>query len=233
MRGFLYKDFVLSKTNLIIMSVFTAFCVLGCFFAASSADEGFMKGVMIFAAFFLNGMLNMGFFGFDERRAWYGFAASCPSSYRGQAASKYILIFILNLVLLLIFAVVNLIVPLADGETRTVGSAFTTPVVFFSIQTIMNAIELPFLSRFGSQKGVNIKLIFLGSIIFIIGVYFLFGDISVFFEEDFLDALNKFISSGRANLITAFLPIAAIVLYFLSYLISAAVYRKGTENYEE
>lgn len=233
MRGFLYKDFILARTILIIIAVLAAFCSLGFFLSAGIEGGPTTRNLLIFFAFFAGGMLNMGFFGFDEKPVWFSFAASCPPSYRGQAASKYALILLINIGLLLVFAADGLLLKNNSEAALSIDKALRIPAIFFSIQIIMNAVELPFLSRFGSRKGVNIKFIFLAAIMFIAAVYLLFGDISFLSEQGFLEAVNKLLSSENANLVAAILTVSAIVLYFLSYLISAAVFRKGAENFEQ
>ncbi len=234
MRGFFYKDVVMSKISLIVIAALTVISAgVGVSVTKYYEDDPsaviFPLAVVVMDFIFV-GMFDTGLFSFDENRLWQSFAASAPQSFKAQAQSKYLLVLAINLFVVFVFFIADSITAfLTDAAYGTMTSA---AFLMFSIQIISVAIEIPFMVRFGSQKGVNVKFAIIGSIILIAGIYLLFGDISFMFEGNFEDSLTAFLQKGGTVWLMALLPYFAIALYFLSYTITTALYRKGAENYD-
>lgn len=225
----------MSKMSLIVIAALTvisaAINVIITYYYRSEPDTVQMLTILlVLMVFIFVGMFDTGFFTFDENRLWQNFAASSPLSFKAQAQSKYVLMLAINLFVVFVFNIADCIIPLVAGSQF----GFLTSLAFlmFSVQIITCAIEIPFMVRFGSQKGVNVKLSVFGIILLAVGIYLLFGDISFLFEGDILNKLLTFSQSGGMVWIMALLPYFALTLYFLSYKISTRLYRKGAEKYE-
>ena len=67
----------------------------------------------------------------------------------------------------------------------------------------------------------------------VVVIYALFGDITFLFGDDPVAAITEFLTSGNALLVLSLIPAASVLLYYISYLISLKLYRKGAENYEQ
>lgn len=66
----------------------------------------------------------------------------------------------------------------------------------------LNAIEIPFIVRFGYRKGVNLKAVIFVLVIAAVGIYFLFGDISMFGSwEDFMQFIIDILNGRRGGTI--------------------------------
>lgn len=235
MRGFFYKDVVMSKISLIVIAALTVISA-GVGVSVTKYYEDDLSTAMIFSLavvvmdFIFVGMFDTGLFSFDENRLWQSFAASAPQAFKAQAQSKYLLVLAINLFVIFVFFIADNVAAFLTDTAY--GMMTSTAFLMFSIQLISCAVEIPFMVRFGSQKGVNVKFAVVGSIILIAGIYLLFGDISFLSEENFEDSLTAFLQKGGTVWVMALLPYFAIALYFLSYKISAALYRKGAENYD-
>ncbi|MGN1111390.1 MAG: ABC-2 transporter permease [Oscillospiraceae bacterium] len=233
MKGFLYKDWVMSKMSLIViavLTVITAFIEV-CFECVNKNPDAAIVGyALVIIAFYAIGLLDTSLFTFDEKRLWQNFAASTPQSFKAQAQSKYLLILAVNLFPLFVFMVSDLVGSLVVG--RYFGSVSQIAFAMFSFQILVSAVEIPFFIRFGSKNGANIKLAIIGAIFLAIGIYLLFGDISFLFEGNFTEFIINFFDKGGMIWAIALLPYVSLALYFLSYRISVSLYRKGAECYD-
>ena len=117
------------------------------------------------------------------------------------------------------------------------------PLINFAINTK----SLPFVIRYGSKRGVNIKVAVILIIALCIGIYALFGDISYFMKgEGFVNQIQEAVMNINGNevadkllkqdasklLIASLIPHIIVGLYYLSYRISCKLYLKGTEEYD-
>ncbi len=225
MKGLLYKDFLLSKAMLIVLGVITAIIFIEYIIGAANAV------ILMFMAFFLTGIMNCEIFRKDENAAWCCFAASSPVSFRGQVGSKYIFLLLENIVILSGFFITDAIAVLAAGDTSY--SAIIPVFMIFCWRILMNAVEIPFLIRFGSDKGLNIKVGVIGTVLAIAGIYMLYGDISFLDSPDPIGELIKLFSTEKLIWVYALFPFVSCGAYYLSYRISLALYRKGCESYEQ
>ncbi len=235
MRGFFYKDVVMSKISLIVIAALTVISAgagvyLTKFYENDSTAAMIFPLAVVVMDFIFVGMFDTGLFSFDENRLWQSFAASTPQAFRAQAQSKYLLVLAINLFVIFVFQIADSITSFVTDTTY--GSMTSVAFLMFSMQIISCAVEIPFMVRFGSQKGVNVKFAVMGMILLIVGIYFLFGDISFMFEGNFKEILSAFLQKGGTVWVMALLPYFAIALYFLSYKITTALYRKGAENYD-
>ena len=239
MGGLLYKNFFYLKIEIIVIAVLQLICSVSVFFVAVSArgvDEAVMQDNMMlniivyFCAFYLVSLFDMGLFAADEKRVSTCFIISTPKGAKSHVQSKYYTLLIMNLAILFCCMITDTIsCVLADSILLNCSSFL---VLFFSGNLILTAFGVPFTIRFGSANGGNIKVATAGVIILIAAIYFLFGDISIFMAENPVDNIMKWLESGNVLLILSFIPYIAVILYYISYRISLALYLKGAENYD-
>lgn len=235
MKGLLYKEFYLFRFNLlfifIIQLIVSALCIP---LTIIEADDNTLMIVMLFChciPFSCAAMLNGDFFKHDEKSSWFSFVTSSPQALKGQLQSKYYALLLLHLAILFFCFIIDCIVVAMSGNMAV--SALLPCVLIFCFRTIINAIEIPFMIRFGSSSGMYVKGVIFGILIFIIAVYGLFGDISFFMENDPLDAILDFFKNGGAIWIISLIPYVAMILYYISYKVSLRLYIKGAEAYEQ
>lgn len=246
MSGLLYKNF---RNNLssMIFSLVTAFLccltmILVCLFGfvlrgkvpeiedANELTIGF--GACYFLAFWLPSMASSTLFSVDESKTCCAFAMSLPQGAKGHVEAKYYYLLILNLSILFITFVCDTI------TTAMLGGAMsnTTMLVFiFALSLLLSAIEVPFMIRFGSQRGLSIKGAVIGGVFIFAFLYILFGDITWLIENenDPIAALMEWLQSGDILFPLSLFPIVCIALYYLSCKISVKLFRKGAESYEQ
>lgn len=233
MKGFLYKDWVMSKVSIIIIAILTVVsAVIEVFFECANKDPNaaVVGYAIVVIVFFYIGMLDTGLFSFDEKRLWQSFAASSPQSFKAQAQAKYLLVLAVNLFPVFVFLIADLIASLITGEPF--GSVTYIAFVMFSFQIFASAVEIPFFIRFGSKNGANIKFAIIGVLFLAVGIYLLFGDISFLLDGNFKEFIINFLEKGGTVWAVALLPYVSLSLYCLSYKISAVLYRKGAECYD-
>lgn len=229
MKGLLYKDFYLLKGGIIFIAVFQLLISGTCILLAGMNLGESMTMVLLILCYYLPflvlSMVNQQLFAQDERCSWYHFVGSTPQSISGQIAGKYYMILIENLILLLFCYYTDAIVVLvSDGA---VISLAVIGMYLFCIRLFLQAIETPFLVRFGANVGGSVKGALLTVIAFIVICYGLFGDISFLFGDDPVAAFMNFLSSDNILWILAAFPYVAVVSYYLSYKISVRVYKEG------
>ena len=62
-------------------------------------------------------------------------------------------------------------------------------------------------------------------------IYLLFGDISFLLDGNLAEFFASLFSSTSMMWAMALLPAASLVIFYLSYLVSLKMYRKGMESY--
>lgn len=236
MKGLLYKDFLLSKLVFIVHAIFTFGIYLGGIFMldelnGDGTDLYLVKGLVLYFPFFMASLVNADMLKPDEKRVWCNFVISSPQSCRGQILSKYVMLLITNLYIFVLALTMDLISCAKLGGIES--SAWKLLLIYVAMNTILNAIEVPFMVRFGSSRGMQIKGSLFGAIVSIITIYFLFGNLNFFRKHNFFDwLLDLVMSSPDVNAICIWLCSIAVVLYAVSCFISTKLYRAGVEAYE-
>ena len=233
MRGLMYKQLMTFRVPAeIIIAAQLLMAVTGLSVYQNNTargDRSLMAAVMI-VPFILFSMTNGELFRYDEREKWCCFAASTPQTLKGQVLVKYYFTLAAHSVILFVGMLCDCVFVGVMGNTAV--SCISTGVLFYCISLILNALEYPFYFRFGSDHGGQVKAASVWTIILLIMIYLLFGDISFLLNMELPD-LNSLINNNSLMMWTmALLPAAAAVIFFLSYLISLKMYRKGMESYE-
>ena len=232
MIGYFYKDLLLSKFAILTQITFLGIISLMSILFATLPQGSLAPLVLLeFCAFLLTNVINQHLFQADERRTWQYFALSTPQKEQGQIGSKYILVLLVNLVTLLWLLLLDCVFGhMAEKPGLSTSSAL---LLFFSLMLVMDAIEMPFVFRFGSTYGAKYKGFLLLGIFGVVAIYLLYGDISFLRTGDPLSAFLGKLQGGTLHRFLDLLPYIAVVLYFLSYCLSLKIMKKGIEAYEE
>ena len=236
MRGLLYEEFYQLKRELyyffgLLVCVFYVDFGVGCMGIENSKPESLCRILSLSYILVLQvgSMMSSGFFSNDEKKPWNNFAVSLPQTGNGLVAAEYYSVLILHLISLFCCFIVDTIVVALYGSPAVSG--MLVAVIFFAWRILMRAIAIPFILRFGATMGANVEIACFGIILMLLGVYALFGDISIFLSGNILDALTTFLTSQNVIWFFALLPFAAALAYYVSYRVSLKVYRKGAESH--
>lgn len=172
----------------------------------------------------------------EERSIWASFAISSPLGARGQVKSKYYMVFILNSIALVWVVVFDYLFA-AIYDDLMAGISTSIGMLTMGASLLLSAIELPLLIRFGIKAGSVYKVILFLVIFIIVGIYLLFGDLSIFGtpEEFSMWLKSLFENEEFIRVLTIFSgiePMLTLGIYFLSYKLSCKLFCKGVENYE-
>ena len=229
MKGLLYKEFYLLKKGLIFAAVFqtiiSGICISLPVIGFEVGTCVILTAICYYLSFAIRAFVNQELFVHDENRPWGNFVSSTPQTAAGQVASKYYMILIENLVLLLCCYLTDVIVVCVVGDTGL--STIVVGMFVFCIRIITHAIEIPFIIRFGSGVGSSVKGVLLALVGLIVVCYGLFGDISFLFGDDPIAAIYEFIINGNVIWIIALIPYAAAGVYYLSYCLSVKLYKEA------
>lgn len=208
MKGLIKKDFLLIKSNLksfiVIILVFTLFSMKG---------EGFdVSFILPFIAI----MMFISTFSWDEFNNFNAYAITLPIGRRNIVKSKYIsaIIFIaIDTIIGLIISYLTTILSKNIFDIEAILSNLFGTILGLSI---ILAIWLPIVYKFGVEKGRI--MLFVG----VFAIVFLCATLSKLF--DFTSLIN-FLNSLDKVLFIA-IPLISIAIMIISYLISVRIYLK-------
>lgn len=242
MLGVLYKDIkVGAKSMLIFLGLMVFLNGVSAIPAKLLGNSGVDAGVfgllfgITFAgmSFFSGGMMEDSIPAFDERKKWAYFISSTENGVKNEVGSKYILAFLFSMATAFICIFFNLLTADINGNSVSIADFV---IILFFFQLLMRAFSYPFLFAFGSKVGNVVRLVTLLTIIFVVSIYLLFGDMSGFDLDKFYDKLISLLTdlsqSWKLLWIEAIGMGIVPILYILSYKISCKVYLRGVENYE-
>lgn len=199
MKGLLIKDLLNLKQ---IAKIYAAIIVVWAVLAYTADNSAFFGGVMMM----LTVMVPLVSLSYDEKARWDRFALTMPLTRSSLVFVKYILMLICaaaGSALSLLIAV------LISGDLQ---QSLINCLAFLSLGIIFASVILPFIFRFGVEKARLIMMIIviiptvLGLIVSKLG-----------FPE---------IDDSLAENALSFAPLAAAVIWFVSLLISEAVYKR-------
>ncbi len=230
-KGLLYKDFKLARNAIIAVGIMQLIvsALMIVFSVMTKNGMGLytplLKCLSCYLVFYFAALANNDMFCKDERSVWRNFVISTPKTGRGQVRSKYIVIFTIEVCILVVSVITNLICNVIEKDKGL--SVYLLFVLFFSIHIFKQATELPFVFRFGNDIGIKVKGFFTALIIMCIALYGLYGDISMFLKDDFLNALMRFLDSHDVKWFISVFGVVSGISYLLSYFISVKLYRRS------
>lgn len=241
MTGLLYKDFAAVKGKWYVWGIFlTMLLMLACrlIFPAEEIDIALWALSMLVIAilvFLIIGKLEVGVVSADEESKQKHYFLSLPVSQKQYVASKYIFM------LLAFFSAQSIamlleMMCLIGCENEMVQKL--APVlqsmlpVFFCTMLVIPAVELPFFIGFGAKKGNQIKIGLLLAVFFLVIVFLMFGDLTIFDRIDLVHILGYLYEHDNVVLcFNVFIPYGSLLLYYLSYRISCGLFAgRGWEN---
>ena len=231
MAGLMYKNFLLYRTELIVIGVLQLF-ISATVLLTGITDTGSPQGTLLLygCMFLMLGFVESGLFAPDEKQSARNFLISAPTGAAGHIESKYWFLLLVYLTVMICCFLTDTVVFALTGDENTITGVLL--VLLFSMSLVLDALSLPFIIYFGTNYGLSVKAAALSAILLLVMVYALFGEISYFLSNDFMTALEKLFVDGNALLILGLLPYAAALLYWLSCKLSIVLFRKGAENYD-
>lgn len=235
MKGLLYKDVVLNKTNIGAMVIVIVFLAIELVTANILYDVGTADFSYFFNATMIGGIfaLQCGFpiIAMDAGRVdagskWINYALALPGGYRYMVSERYILGLIGDgIALVMNFIVVGIANLLFDFKVKL---PIMLMLMFFGIMLIIQAFTLLLFSR--GKKGIvgMVCLIILISA-FLGGLsYLAFGDISALTEKHLFTRIATWLLTHekRVWLVLSGLIGAGFVLEYLSYRLAVYLYKR-------
>lgn len=215
MTGLVVKDFLyLRKVAGAYLSIVVIYAVL-CF--TNIFEPSFMAG---FLAIMVS-MLPFSIFAYDSAAKWDSYGLALPVSRSRTVAARYVTVLLLMAVSLALVMAVGVVMA-AVGKMPGWGEFLASAAACMVFSLLINAIMLPLLYKFGSEKA-RFMLFGVMGIIMLGGFLFL----SVFDGVEWLASLElEAITGAQAALALAAAAGVALVLLFLSYLLSRYFYGK-------
>lgn len=205
MKGLLLKDFYMMKKYC------KAYLLLVLVFVILSFIDN-QNLFLIFYPCIFTGMLPVTLLGYDERSKWHTYSNTLPYSKAQLVSAKYLIGLSTQSVLFICVAVVQAIKMKING-TLHLEEYLVLLTMLISLSYFAPAISLPFMFRFGVEKGRIMYSIMTGVMC---GISVLVG----FWYSDKLQAGTAF--SGIPFIFCAM----SIVLYALSWYLSILFYQK-------
>lgn len=198
MKGLLIKDWKTLVKQTKVMLAITS--LLAC------VPSTYMSAFALFYA----AMLPVTALAYDERAKWDELAAMMPYTAKAIVGSKYVL----GLMLVLPVLALSILSRLLVHSTPIVSEDTMSLLITACLSLILMAIDLPFMFRFGVEKGRLIYIV-LTCVFVITGV-------------TYADKLADMVSGFETVMVTTvplLLLAAAVIALLLSYVISVRVYR--------
>lgn len=257
MAGMLYREWVLNRKNLVWVFVIEILVSLIIFVPVIFLDDTapFLKeaengeiaevvyddvlqpltavtSATVYVILFLITGGTANFFEEDESKKWAYFITSTPETHVGQIKEKYIFTLLMYVAVYLWCNITAYFCAAFNG-----AASILLAFVMFCVMLIAHAIEFPFMVRFGSKAGAQLKTTLLIAVMVAAFEYIFFGDLSIFGSPQAIaDFIVRLTDSGAmsdiALVLMAILPYFAAGAYYLSYKISCKLYLKGAEEFE-
>lgn len=206
MTGLVKKDLYLS------LSMFKSYVAVAAVFAALTAFGIYDISFFVTYVSVMCIMIPVNLFAYDEQARWDKYAAALPSGRAGVVKARYLLTILVcagSLVFSLLLQLIVALVSGAQGQERV--DLLLSGLLPAAYGCFMNAILLPLLFRFGSQKARLYLILVLG-----VGVGVIFGGLTG------LKEMGLSLSALRFPLFV--LPVVGLLALIPSYLFSKRIF---------
>lgn len=206
MTGLVKKDLYLS------LSMFKSYVAVAAVFAALTAFGIYDISFFVTYVSVMCIMIPVNLFAYDEQARWDKYAAALPSGRAGVVKARYLLTILVcagSLVFSLLLQLIVALVSGAQGQERV--DLLLSGLLPAAYGCFMNAILLPLLFRFGSQKARLYLILVLG-----VGVGVIFGGLTG------LKEMGLSLSELRLPLFV--LPVVGLLALIPSYLLSKRIF---------
>ena len=213
MKGLLRKEFIMIWKN---FRLYMVLCMFFLIFGVWNENAFFL----LFYPAMLCSLIPVSVLNFDEKTGWDRYSLCFPLSRKQLVGSKYLISLICSLVICSLYALAWTVKVLITGDA---GEAADILYIFvptlLTIGLLPPTILLPCVFKFGSQKGSYAYYAVIALLMaVVVSVMKILGDSVAAFA--FLDFLNL----SRASIFL--LPLAAAVLFTLSWPLSSRIYAK-------
>ena len=218
MKGLLLKDLYMSgkycRVFLLIVVVFFGMSLMSFGMFLMSGSTFFLLAYPCI----LVGLIPASLISYDEREKWDVYSGTLPCSRRQLVSCKYLVGLIGELPVICITTVLYALGLFRIGafDPRAV---LVMAAVFLLLGLIGPAATLPFMFRFGAEKG---RIAYFAVIILLCGGSAAFGNIQIPDGETILEAGTFLPQAG----VSFFLAVLAVLLYAVSWKLSIAFYKK-------
>lgn len=190
------------------------------------------------------GLISLNLFAQDGTKKWGYFTASHPKGISGALYAKYVLIFMLSVLVFvsvslteeIIFLLDHLILGKKMGDMQSYQMIY---IILFFFQIFLRMGDIPFIVRFGKKRGETLKVVLVSGIFMGAIIYVLFGPLPGEDGEFFIqiyDWWQSFMQGAAQDwvyfLLAGFLWLT-IIGYYVSYKLSCKLYLKGVEQYDK
>ena len=251
MKGLIYKDLYLNKSKIIFTSLSTVFVValMFIFFKAVGKTPTDMSPVVVLVDLMIVlyiGSINSGYImKTDTSRQWGFYGVSLPKTERSVVGAKYLTVFSLYGIAFILCEINDLVCGLVDGSLGS-NRMFTLILIFCNL--LLFSIETPIAFRLGVERASIVRILISVILTLIVTIYLLFGNIDWLMGENGIvrpilaevvkdEPDTAVYAQGIADLKDKIGLISFVVymietifvglMFFLSYQISCAVFKKG------
>lgn len=236
MIGLLYKEILLQRTNIFaLFSIIVFFLSFIFIWTKINSEVYFFMFIILYSVIFLMiRAVQQNIFIPDERKLWAFYIISSPQNHKGQVLSKYYFSLIMSLTSVICLYICDLICSIILKETVN-----NTPIIIalFGINTFFNAVEYPFIIRFGVKYGNIFKSIFLVFLSSLFVIYLLFCNLPNLNLEPFFNQTTEYEFADnifdKLDFYNYFSVFISLLLYFVSYKLSCILYKNGIDQYEK
>lgn len=205
MKGLILKDFYMIKSYCKTI-IFAAIV----FFAVSLFNDEnlfFLVYPWIFC-----GMIPVSLLAYDEKSHFMQYGTTLPCTKTQIVSAKYLVGIIVQMIVLVIVGVAQGIKMSISGNFQ-IDEYAVIMLTLLMVSTLVSAIPLPFIYKFGVEKGRIAYYVILG---FVCAACVIFsGELTTYV-----------FANGSIKVLFALVGIGGIVLYFLSWHLSVAFFKK-------
>ncbi|MBQ5988386.1 MAG: ABC-2 transporter permease [Oscillospiraceae bacterium] len=232
MKGWIYKELRQRWLHLVMIIFLSIMPFINLKIFGWTFDDYQVEMVFYLAETFAiiagTGFIQMMMFSGDERKSFGYFTVSTPDGFRAFLFNKYRLI----LIMMALFFIGTIIASLVYAP-YLVGSIINRVrwalIPILCIQLIVRAIDIPFVYRFGTQRGNTVKVISLILLAFAVLIMLILTDDT----EKIMDTARLVLKIfGSLSSWPVFIA-CSMLIYYLSYKITCCLYLKGVEHYGE
>lgn len=204
MKGLLIKDVYMTikycKSLLLIFIVF-------------SAVQCFVDNMTFFVyTAVITGMIPVTLLGYDERSKWSEYLGVLPYSKAQIVSSKYIIGLIIQISMFIIF-LISLVINMTVFESISITDLISSAQVFLIMSLISSAFTLPFIFKFGMEKGRMAYYVLVGILCAVSAI----TSLSI--------SKNNIMYNAELHNILPFALIGVTVIYILSWILSIKLYK--------
>jgi len=207
MWGFIKKDILMMKGNFKLLAIL--FIIYGVMAMEGEMDLSFLLP-------FMSVMIMISTFAYDQYNHWDSYLCSLPNGRKNSVKAKYLATLILIVVTTISITMLSFLIAYINAKTFSYEDIFSTVLGTLFATVLLQSFMYPSIYKFGLEKArIGIFVIVFGTAIIggLLGKWIDFS--SLFRGLSFLE-----------NYIPIILPILMIVILFISYKISEAIYLK-------